>query len=98
MLAKGFKLGSKLDTPVQKLERRMTANTPFSLPEQKGLKRLLCRLLGLETGCVEVLPAAEPSRRLQVLFSGCEPPKRQPPRSEEHTSELQSREKLVCRL
>src|SRR5690349_24354146 len=41
-------------------------------------------------------PDREPARRR--LGRGARPHRRQDPRSEEHTSELQSRRDLVCRL
>src|SRR3712207_8857593 len=43
-------------------------------------------------------PLGLPPRRLDVVADLHGPPERRLPRSEEHTSELQSRQYLVCRL
>src|SRR3712207_8273656 len=54
-------------------------------------------------GAGDVRPARRPGRRQHPLESACQgtagsPVGRAHPRSEEHTSELQSRQYLVCRL
>src|SRR5271165_7550459 len=47
----------------------------------------------------DALPICRPGSRALKWPTGCSrPPRRHWTRSEEHTSELQSREKLVCRL
>src|SRR5690606_41660016 len=62
---------------------RTSRNTPRSAPRAASSRR---RLL---PGGDDHLPRREPGRALPCPAA---------PRSEEHTSELQSRENLVCRL
>src|SRR5690606_40570000 len=74
---------------------------PYDRPSEY-LRRLRAHVAGGHAGC---LPGEEPARHAAAapgfLPLGLAPPAVQPRpvrRSEEHTSELQSRENLVCRL
>src|SRR5690606_41868496 len=79
---------------VEALERAGTArqNTVAKLLRLDDERRGLCRLLG----------KGEDKIGLAALFTWCDPTgslaAQAAQRSEEHTSELQSRENLVCRL
>src|SRR3989442_6105775 len=79
------------DTPSR---NRHGLSDEVSLPYRRG--RSICVMRA------EVLSDPTPCGRHRVLSHGClaqgEAPVAQDPRSEEHTSELQSRPHLVCRL
>src|SRR3712207_8742250 len=67
------------------------------------IRQMLKRVTIIDSGATEFLPGALVERTLfetenrRVVAEGNEPASARP-RSEEHTSELQSRQYLVCRL
>src|SRR3712207_8409424 len=70
--------------PLRRPRPARAALPPLRRPDPAGLLRRAHRLL------LRPLPDGRPRAR--------RPPALPPPRSEEHTSELQSRQYLVCRL
>src|SRR5690606_39554108 len=84
--------------PYPSAERTAPGGGAVRPPAARGLQRTAGRVLGRHAECQRRHPRLQPAALDAGQSPGAPPGDPAPARSEEHTSELQSRENLVCRL